>query len=353
MKLARLLSRRTVLGGALALVASVLVGCGPKEAAPTAEGVSEPVTLTVYSGRKEAYVQPLFDKFQEQTGHTLEVRYGGSPDLARLLSEEHGQDAVRADVFVSQDAGSLGMLSGTGIFETLPGEITDRVAPAFRAADGSWVGVTGRARVVAYSTERVKPEDLPDSITGFTAPEWKGRIGWPPKNGSFQAFVTALRVSAGDDAAREWVKGIQANEAVEYPKNTPVIQAIADGAVDVGFVNHYYLFRFIAEHGEEFPVRNHHFATGDIGNMINVSGAAVTTASEHAEVARELVAFLLSAESQQYFADSIYEYPLVEGVKTHPVLLPLAEIQHPELDFASLADQQATQELLREAGALK
>lgn len=343
---------------AAALVATTLLpACSKPEATDSTGGggatASEPVTLTVYSGRKQDYLQPLFDRFATETGHTVEVRYGSSPELARLIAEEHGQDAVHADVFVSQDAGSLGMLAEDGVFAALPADILERVPAAFRADDGAWVGVTGRARVVAYSTERVDPADLPASIAGFTAPEWKDRIGWPPKNASFQAFVTAMRLQQGDDATRAWLEGIQGNGVIEYPKNTPVIQAIADGAIDVGFVNHYYLFRFLAEHGEEFPVRNHYFATGDIGNLVNVSGAAVSATTEHGDAARELVAFLLSDESQQYFTDSIYEYPLVQGIKTHPVLTPLAEIQHPDVDLAALADQEATQELLREVGALE
>ena len=96
-------------------------------------------------------------------------------------------------------------------------------------------------------------------------PSGKDRIGWAPTNGSFQAFVTALRVTNGDDAAGAWLEGIQANEPKVYSNNTSIVQATADGEIDVGFVNHYYLFRFLAEEGEGFKARNYFPTGGDVG----------------------------------------------------------------------------------------
>lgn len=306
--------------------------------------------VVVYSGRSEALVGPLFEEFERATGIDVRVRYGDTAELAATLLEEGSRSP--ADLFFAQDAGALGAVAAAGLFEKLPQPLLDRVEPRFRSPHGSWIGVSGRARVVAYSTERVRPEELPDSITGFTDPRWKGRIGWPPTNGSFQAFVTALRKTLGEDGARQWLLGVKANEPKAYRNNTAIIQAIAAGEIDVGFVNHYYLYQFLAERGPSLPVRNYHPRAGDAGAMVNVAGVGLLKSSQHKEAALRLIDFLLSRQAQEYFASQTYEYPLVVGVPAHPDLVPLERIKTPHIDLGDLADLETTLELLWETGVL-
>jgi iron(III) transport system substrate-binding protein len=307
-------------------------------------------TLTVYSGRNEAFVGPVIERFQQETGVTVEVRYAGTAELAATIFEE-GRNSP-ADVFLAQDAGALGALAQAGLFSKLPEEILERVEPRFRNPEGLWVGVTGRARVLAYNTERVSADELPRSVFELTDERWRGRVGWAPTNGSFQAFVTAMRLVHGDDVTRDWLRGMIENGVQEYPNNSSQVEAVGRGEIDLALVNHYYLFRFLAERGEAFPVRNHYLADADIGSMINVSGAGILVSSDQLELAERFVAYLLSTEAQQHFANAVFEYPLVEGIDTDPRLLPLAEIETPELDLSNLDDLEGTLELLQEVGAL-
>ena len=196
------------------------------------------------------------------------------------------------------------------------------------------------------------PAELPQSLLGFTDPKWRGRIGWAPTNGSFQAFVTALRLVHGDDAAREWLEGIQANAPVEYPKNTPIVAAAGSGEIAVGFVNHYYLYRFLAEEGEDFRARNFYTGPGDVGTLINVAGAGILESSDSKDTALELLRFLLSEEAQLYFTEETYEYPLVEGVEANAHLRSIAELQPVQIDLGRLKDLEGTLRLLRETGVL-
>ena len=92
------------------------------------------------------------------------------------------------------------------MFEKLPASILTKVPSDFRDADGFWVATSGRARVLAYSPERVKMAELPESVFELTQPMWKGRVGWAPTNASFQAFVTALRVQVGEEKTEEWLQ---------------------------------------------------------------------------------------------------------------------------------------------------
>lgn len=307
-------------------------------------------SLVVYSGRSEELVGPIFEQFEEESGVDVQVRYGDTAELAATILEE-GPNSP-ADLFFAQDPGALGALSDAGLFAELPVGILERVEGRFRSPDNLWVGTSGRARVVAYNTDELKEGDLPNSILDFTDPKWEGRIGWAPTNGSFQAFVTALRNIEGEETTREWLQGIEDNNPFVYPDNSSALEGVASGEVDVAFVNHYYLLRAREEQGEDPPVENYYLRDGDPGALILVSGAGVLNTAENPKAAEDFLRYALSDETQQYFAESDFEYPLVKGVKTADGVVPLSEIESPDVDLSNLDDLEGTLELLRETGAL-
>ncbi len=311
---------------------------------------AEEGALVIYSGRSEGLVGPVIEQFEEETGIDAQVRYGDTAELAATIAEE-GENSP-ADVFFAQDPGALGAVADAGAFAELPEGTLARVPEDLRSPEGLWVGTSGRARVVAYNTEALQEDQLPPSIFDFTDPEWKGRIGWAPTNGSFQAFVTALRTIEGEDRARKWLEGIQANDPVVYPDNSTTLEGVASGEVEVGFVNHYYLYRALAEQGEDFGARNYYLENGDPGALVIVAGAGILQTADNPDEAQRFVDYLLAEEAQQYFADETYEYPMVEGVQTPEGLVPLSEIETPDVDLGDLDDLQGTLELLRETGVL-
>ena len=308
-------------------------------------------TLTVYSGRSQSLVHPLLEAFGDWAGVDIRVKYAGSASTAATLLEEG--DNTPADVVFLQDPGSLGSLAGSGMLAKLPQATLDKVDRRLRDPNGQWVGTSGRARTIIYNTEAINPEaDLPPSILDFTKEEWRGRVGWAPRNGSFQAFVTALRLQLGHDSAREWLEGMKDNDAQEYPNNTSIVQATANGEVDVGFVNHYYLERFLEEYGEDFEARNHYIGNGDPGALVLVAGAGILEASDNKATALEFVDFLLSEPAQQYFTSDVKEYPVAAGVEPEGDLPSIDSLNPPDVDLGSLSDLQGTIDLLREVGVL-
>ena len=313
-------------------------------------GDNEEQRLTIYSGRSPELVGPLLERFAEETGIDVGVRYGGTAQLAALLIEEG--DRSPADIFIAQDAGALGAVQAAGLFTAIDDDILERVAPTYRSREGGWVGLSGRARVVVYNTEALDPSELPDSILEFTDPRWRGRVAWAPTNGSFQAWVTALRVSEGEEGARAWLEGMLANDPPEFPNNVSIVAAVGRGEVDAGLVNHYYLNRFLAEQGEDFPARNYHTGPGDIGTLVNVAGVGVLRTSEATDEARRFLEFMLSEEAQRYYAETNAEYPLVAGVAGAPGLRSIADLQPPAIDLSDLSDLEGTLRLLRSTGVL-
>ena len=322
------------------------------EASPEAspETTAQPLTgqeLTIYSGRSESLIKPLIEEFTKETGIKTEVRYGDTAELAAQIKEEG--DNSPADVFFGQDAGALGSLSDR--FVTLEDSIINKVDAKYRSPEKTWVGVSGRARVLVYNTDKLKESDLPASVVDLTDPKWLGRIGWSPTNGSFQAFVTALRVTKGEDAAKAWLEGMVKN-AKTYSNNAAIVQAVANGEIDAGLVNHYYLFALKKDKGE-VKAANYYFPNGDIGSLINVAGVGVLKTGKHQEPAEKFVEFLLETEAQEYFAKQTFEYPLADGVPADPQVKPLSEISSPAIDLSNLKDLQGTVELLEDTGAVK
>ncbi len=336
----KLNARLLALVGLLSVFAAAAAACG-----------SDDDALVVYSGRTNSLVQPLLEQFHEDTGIRVQVRYGSSAGIAALILEEG--DNSPADVVFLQDPGALGALSAEGRLTQLPDSVLNRVDAQFRAANGQWVGTSGRARTIIYNRDAINPNtDLPDSILDFTDPEWSGRIGWAPQNGSFQAFVTAMRVILGEDATKEWLEGIIANDVRAYPNNITTVSAAARGEIEVGFVNHYYLERFLEEEGESYGARNHFIGNGDPGALILTAGAGIVNTGNSDDDAQRFIEYLLEAEAQQYFSDETKEYPLSAGASPSANLPAVSTLNPPDVDLSNLEDLRGTLDLLREVGAL-
>ncbi len=308
-------------------------------------------SLVVYSGRSESLVGPIIEQFRQATGIDVQVKYGSTAEIAATLLEEGANSP--ADVFFAQDPGGLGAVANAGMFAELPSTVTENVKEQFRSPDGKWVGVSGRARVVVYNTEEVEPEDLPADIFDFANPEWKDKIGWAPTNGSLHAMITAMRVVWGEEKTKEWIEGILANNPKAYEGNAQVVEAVASGEVQVGFVNHYYLYRFLREQGESFTARNHFLGGGGPGSLVMVAGVGELAASKNKENAQRFIEFLLSPVAQQYFVGQTFEYPVVEGVVVQRGLTPLEELNALDITMTELEDLQGTTQLLRDTGVLQ
>lgn len=336
----------------LSILLLITLVLGVIAAPQTTSSAQEGATLTIYSGRNENLVGPLLEQFEADTGIKVEVLYGDTAELALQIVEE-GENSP-ADVFFSQDAGALGLLAENDLLAPLSADILDLVEPRFESVDGLWVGITGRARVLVYNTDAYSPEELPASVLELTDPQWKGQIGWAPTNASFQSFVTALRVTLGDDAAKEWLEGVIANEAVVYPNNNAVVAAVDSGEVSVGLVNHYYAYGYLRENPNA-KVANYFFPAGDIGSMINVAGTAILQSSPNKVLAQRFILYLLSQRGQTYFVEQTFEYPLLRygEFELAEGLPSLDEYITPELDLSDLSSLQATLELLEEVGALE
>jgi iron(III) transport system substrate-binding protein len=342
-------ARWTALGALVAVVALLAGACGDGDQEGGGSGSSE--SLVLYSGRDEALVGPIIEAFEEETGIDVEVRYGNSAELGAALLEEGG--ATPADVFYSQEVGSVGVLAKADLLSPLPEELVERVDERFRPAQGTdWVGVTGRSRVIVYNPELV--DEVPASVVELTDPAYEGQVAWAPSNAGFQAFVTAFRVTRGEDDAKAWIEAMKDNGAQTYSNNVEVLEAVNEGRIGIGLINHYYWARMVPEvGGEENMTAQLVFPSGDDpGALVNATAAALTTNGSDNPAALRFIEFLLSQSGQREFVERTWEYPLVREVDDPEGLPALEELGGPQLDLTDLDSLEQTQQLLADTGLL-
>jgi len=336
-------SRRALLGLAAATLALPLLAACGGGSSDSADG-----PLTIYSGRSEELVGPLFAQFTEQTGIAVEARYGDTAELAAQLIEEG--DASPAQVYFAQDAGALGAVDAAGLFVPLPASVATTVPEAYRAPNGSWTGVTGRARVIAYDPEQVPAADVPQSVFDLTDPKWRGQVAIAPTNASFQAFVTAMRVSQGDDVTKQWLEGLVANDVQIYEKNGLILDAVDTGQAQLGLINHYYWYEKAAEVGADAMRAQIAFTKpDDPGSLVNVAGVGMLADTPNAT---KFVEWLLSPQTQQWFVENTWEYPLLPSVASAEGLPPLDTLRGPDVPLAELADLPGTLVMLEDVGLI-
>jgi iron(III) transport system substrate-binding protein len=308
--------------------------------------------LTLYSGRGEALVGELISYIEDlYPDLTVRPLYNNAAELVSQLETE-GQNSP-GDVFYSVNAGALGALENRGRTQSLPQDVLEFVPQNFRADSGAWIGTSGRARSVPYNTDVLSASDVPTDIMSFPDESaFEDGFGWAPTYSSFQAFITAMRLLEGESATREWLTGMQELGASQYGDEFQVARAVADGEISAGLTNHYYIQRVLARRGLSAPVRTA-FTQNDAGAIFNVAGACVLDTAADTTLAANFVRHLLSAEAQDYFARTTFEYPLVPAVEPIGRLPTIDELNPPEeIDLSQLSDLEATIDLLRETGVL-
>ena len=290
--------------------------------------------ITVYSGRTENLIRPVLDAFACEKGIDVAVRWGSSIDLALLLAEEG--DRTAADVFLSRSPGPVGFLESQGLLGTIDDTVLELVEPQNHSATSTWVGFSGRKRVLVYNIDSYASENLPQSVFDLTEERFRGQVAIPATNGSFIDWFTVFRDQYGSDVAAQWLDDMVANDARYYPNNRSIVEAAGRGEIEMGLVNHYYQYQEAAAEGDSHRAKNWDLADDDIGSLLIITAATVTASSERHDEAAELLTFLLSAPAQRYFSEETFEYPLAAGVQPVDILPSLQALEIGSVDFDAL-----------------
>lgn len=332
----------TIAALAVALIASACGGSStPRVLEGTAAGIyggecasSTGTEIAVYSGRTENLIRPVLDAFACEKGISVAVRWGSSTDLALLLATEG--DRTAADVFVSRSPGPVGFLESHDLLGTIDDEVLNLVEPQNHSASGTWVGFSGRKRVLVYNVDSYTPDSLPQSVFDLTHERFRGQVAIPATNGSFVDWFTVFRDQYGSDVAAQWLSDMVDNDARYYPNNRSIVEAAGRGEIEMGLVNHYYQYQEAAAEGDRHRALNWDLADDDIGSLLIITAATMTASTDKADEANELLSYLLTAPVQRYFSEQTFEYPLAAGVEPVDILPPLQALEIGSVDFDAL-----------------
>lgn len=313
---------------------------------------AQAASITLYSAQHEQVVNLLAKDFEKQTGISVKIRNGEGPALAAQLAAEG--EASPADVYFTENSPELMLLEEKGLLGKVDSPTLATIPSRFNSPTGQWVGVTARESVLVYNTTKIQASQLPQSILDLAKPEWKGKVGIAPSDADFLPLVSAMLALKGQEQTLQWLQGLKKNAQI-FDDDEGVVAAVNRGGVVTGVINNYYWARLHTEVGDK-ATRSaiHHFGNGDVGALVNVSGAAIIRSTHNAQGAQQFLSYLVSERAQTLMAKSrvSFEYPLHAGVVPDPLLKPFNELQPPSLTLERLGDDSHAGKLLRQAGLL-
>jgi iron(III) transport system substrate-binding protein len=282
--------------------------------------------LVIYSARSHYGEEEPFEQFAKATGTDLRLRGGDASELYERLKTEG--DNTPADVLITVDAANLWRAKEAGLLE--PVKIGD-AAPDVSDPDGTWYGLTLRARTIMRSKERVKPGEV-TTYDGLGDPKWKDRLCLRSGTSEYNVSFVADRIAKDGRAATErMLRRWMANDPTILGSDTDVLDAIADGDCDVGLTNSYYLGRELEE-DSDFPVTLEWADQQGRGTHVNLSGVGMVRGSDQGEAARKLIEFLLRPKHQEVFAQNNHEFPVVRGAEPSPEIAQFGSFKQDPID---------------------
>ena len=312
--------------------------------------------VNVYSSRKDALIAPLLIRFSQQTGIDVNLITGKADALlSRIIAEG---EATPADIFITVDAGRLHRAKEAGVLRTIDNPILNSKIPShLRDIDGKWFGLTFRARPIFYAKGRVSPSDL-STYEALAETKWRQRVCVRSSASIYnQSLVASMIEANGEKKTLDWAKGLVENLARKPTGgDTDQLRATAAGQCDVAIANTYYFGRLLDSPKEDNRVLASKLGVfwpnqSGRGTHVNVSGVGVTLHSKNSNEAIELIKFMISTESQTYYAEINHEYPVIAGTPLSETISSLGDFKSDVLNLSTLgANNTAAVKLMDRAG---
>jgi iron(III) transport system substrate-binding protein len=347
--------RRVMIWNTVALLTAAclslaVAGCGVGSSAADSQ------SITLYNGQHEQTADALVAAFEKQTGITVNVRSDDEDTLVDQILTEGSHSP--ADVFLTENSPPLEELQSRGMLARVEPSTLSHTPARFSSPEGDWVGVSARVSVLIYNPALISASQLPTQVRQLADPQYRGKLALAPQETDFQPVVTSYLRSYGQAATLRWLKDIYGNASGHiYPDNETIADEVNRGAAAFGIVNQYYWYRMQAEIGAaNTHARITHFAAGDPGYVIDVSGAGILKSSGHQAAAQKFLAFLVSRQAQEIIADpgkSIsFEYPIASGVTTQAPETPFDQLRPYPITISELGTGATAIALMHQAGLL-
>jgi iron(III) transport system substrate-binding protein len=341
--------RRALSAGLIAAGAcAALAGCGGSS------GSGGKGTLVIYSAQHPETTAALVAAFTKQSGIKVQLKNDDEDVLTAQLEQEGNRSP--ADIFFTENSNWLQQLDDKGMLAGVNASTLSRVPSRDNAANGKWLGVSGRYSVLIYNPSKISASELPTTAEALADPAYKGKLELAPSETDFWPIITSMIRAHGRQAALTWLQGLKANAGSDdhTPDNETLVGDVSKGDADMGLINHYYYFRIRSEMGAaNFHAKLAWFAPRDPGFVEDISAAGELKSAPHPAAAQKFLAFLVSNAGQNVIAHSkSFEYPLASGVAPNPQLPAVSTLKPNSITPAQIGTGTDARDLLRQAGLI-
>jgi iron(III) transport system substrate-binding protein len=340
--------RPLVLTAAAAVSVLTLAACGGGSLEAT--GDLDAAKLTIYSAQHKNLTEAWAKAFQDKTGTKVQIRFGNDSSMGAQLVQEGGRSP--ADVFLTENSPAMTTVQNAKLLAPVDPATIAQVDPAYVPSSHEWVGIAARATVLVYNPSKIAESELPASIMDLAEPKYAGRWSAAAGGADFQAIVSAILATKGEEATTKWLAALKSGAKI-YQNNIATMKAVNSGQVPMGVIYHYYWYRDQAlEKASSGSTKLHYFKNQDPGAFVSLSGGGVLKTSKHAADAQRFLAFVTSEEGQKMLSSTdTMEYAVGAGVASDPALPPLKSLEAPTIDPFTLAGPKVI-ELMTQAGIL-
>jgi iron(III) transport system substrate-binding protein len=313
-----------------------LIACGADS--EDQDRVERRQEVVIYTALDQLYSEPILKRFEEQTGIRVRAVYDSEAaktvGLANRIIAE--RERPRCDVFWNNEVLRTLVLKDKGLLEAFSPANARQIPAAFRDPEGYWTGFAARARVLAYNTRRVAPEDLPRTLSDLTNERWRGRVGMAyPLFGSTSTHAAVLWARWGEPRARRFFEDLKRNDVAILDGNMTAARAVADGELDLCLTDtdDAHLLR-----SEGKPIDWVLLDHDGEGALLFPNALSLIKNGPNPEAGRRLIEYLLSPEVEAALAASqSAQIPLRPNADAPPKVQEMARGSFLEVDFAEAA----------------
>lgn len=297
--------------------------------------------VNIYSARQENLIEPILNRFTEQTGIQVNLITGGADELIQRLDLE--DDNSPADILLTVDVGRLHRAKQMDLLQPVESEVLRNQVPAqYRDPDNTWFAMSLRSRVIVYNRDTVDPEEL-STYEDLASDKWDDSICVRSSSNIYnQSLVASMISHNGVEATEEWANALVDNMARDpQGGDRDQISAVAVGQCDLAIVNSYYLGGMLNS-----PVEQQREIAEEValfwpnqqgrGAHMNISGAGLTRSAPNPENGVRLMEFLVSDEAQRWYAETNNEYPIRDDVEVSETLQSWGDFKADQLELEQL-----------------
>lgn len=302
--------------------------------------------VNIYTSRHYEADNELYEMFTAKTGISVNIISGSGNALMERLKAEGSNSP--GDIFFTVDAGNLSRFQKEGFLQEIISEKVNNIVPEeLRGPNNEWIAVAKRARVIFYNPESVSEEEIKNiSYESLAESKWRNRVVIRSSSNMYNQSLVASLISAyGIEETERWAKNL-VNNFFRVPQGNDRAQilAVANGLADIAVANTYYYGIMLSGRGGPvqleaakkvkiiFPNQSNR------GSHINISGGGILKFSPNKMNAVKFLEFLLTEEAQKHIVNNTFEYPVLDGVKAHPLIEQFGKFKEDQISVAKFGE---------------